>query len=247
MDSDRAILRVIDQLAVLHETFRNETPMLTGPSILPLSGKAPKQLVVFLHGYGADGENLIDIARSWQDSLPDAEFIAPDAPNPCEINPLGRQWFGLVDFSPFNVRAGLDNVRPRVTRYLKGLLAERQLSLSNLVLVGFSQGTMLALDLMFSLPHLQGVIGYSGAFYPPIAETLQPPYPEVLLVHGAMDTIVPYTALGEAERQLKLFGVTPSTHTCPGLGHSINHTGITLGGQFLERVFNNSDAVIYMS
>lgn len=221
--------------------------MLSGPSILPQSGKAPKQLVVFLHGYGADGQNLIDIANSWTGILPDAEFIAPDAPNPCEINPMGRQWFGLLDFTPFNIRAGLDIVRPRVTKYLKSLLAERHLSPADLVLVGFSQGTMLALDLMFSLPHLRGVIGYSGAFYPPIAETLQPPYPEVLLVHGAVDTIVPYGALGEAERQLKLFGLKPKTHTCPGLGHSINHTGITLGGQFLADAFNTSDDIIYMN
>lgn len=221
--------------------------MLNGPSILPKSGNAPKQLVVFLHGYGADGDNLIDIGHSWKNILPDAEFIAPDAPDPCELAPMGRQWFGLKEFTPFNVRAGLDAVRPRITKYLKNLLAERHLSASDLVLVGFSQGTMLALDLMFSLPHLRGVIGYSGGFYAPVAETLHPPYPEILLVHGDADTLVPYLALQEAERQLKLFGVTPRTHTCSGLGHSINHTGLHVGGEFLTHLFNSSDSVIYMN
>jgi phospholipase/carboxylesterase len=208
--------------------------VLSGPYLLPASGNAPKSVVVLLHGYGANGENLIDLAHEWGRFLPDTEFIAPNAPNRSEVNPLGYQWFGLADFSPLNMRAGLDSVRTVVRDFLMRILGERNLTPRNLCLVGFSQGTMLSLDLMFLLPGLKGIIGYSGAFYPPVAETLSAPLPEVLLVHGDSDTVVPYAAMGEAARQLALFGIHPTMHTCPALGHSINREGLIMGSDFLK-------------
>lgn len=220
--------------------------MLSGAQKLPLSSNSPQQLVIFLHGYGADGANLIDIADVWQDALPEAEFIAPNAPHPCEVNPMGYQWFGLQDFSPTNVRQGLDNAGPILAKYLKHLLAERQLSPAQLALVGFSQGTMMALEMMFHLPGIRCVLGYSGAFYPPIARILTPPVPDVFLVHGDVDMVVPYTALEMARTQLAQFNVPVHTHTCHGLGHFIDGEGLQLGGQFLAHTFSATDPVIYM-
>lgn len=206
--------------------------MWVGPSLPSKNGRKPEQLVVFLHGYGADGANLIDIGEFWADALPSAEFMAPNGIEPCEMG-FGYQWFGLKDFSPFNIRAGLDRITPIAAKYLKIMLHERGLSVLDLCLVGFSQGTMLALDLMFHLPEIKAVLGYSGAFYPPVGGHLLEPHPHVCLIHGDMDTVVPYVACIEAEKNLKKFGLTPTVHVSHGLGHSIDMDGLKKGGKFL--------------
>jgi phospholipase/carboxylesterase len=220
--------------------------MLKEHAVLPRSGKVAQQLIVFIHGYGADGKNLLDLAGYWAPLLPDAEFLAPDAPDMCEANPFGYQWFGLQDITPYDVRAGLDLARPVLQRYILEALRVRGLGPSDLALVGFSQGAMLALEMMFALKGLKGVIAYSGAFYPPIATLLSDPHPEVLLVHGNLDMVVPYGAFAEAQKHLKQFGVMPQALTCPGLGHSIDGEGIDVGGQFLTRLFSQEQSVIYM-
>ncbi len=213
--------------------------MLEGPAIFHLSESVQK-LVVILHGYGANGANLIDLAQEWAPQFPDTDFLAPNGPDVCEMNPFGFQWFGLKDFSPFNIRAGLDRVGPMMVGYLQSVLQERQLTPKDLVLVGFSQGSMLALDMIFALPGLRGVLAYSGAFYPPVAAESPSSPPAVLLIHGMMDTIVPFGALKETERQLKLFGVHSETHATPHLGHGIDEEGVRLGGQFLKKLFSKN-------
>lgn len=213
--------------------------MLSGPQRVCKSGSSPKKLVVLLHGYGANGENLIDLADMWAASLPEVEFHAPNAPESCESVPFGYQWFGLKDFSPFNMRAGLDKAAPLLKAYLEDLLRTRHLKSSDLILVGFSQGTMIALEMMFHLPGLRGTLGYSGAFYPPAAPLNLVSKPDVFLVHGTADMVVPYPMMMEGANQLQRLGLTPKTHTCHGLGHSIDLEGISLGGQFLTRVFAN--------
>ncbi|WP_032113115.1 alpha/beta hydrolase [Candidatus Paracaedibacter symbiosus] len=214
--------------------------MLSGPQKKSKSGVSPKKLVVLLHGYGANGDNLIDLADMWAASLPDVEFHAPNAHEPCESVPFGYQWFGLTDFNPFNMRAGLERAAPILCEYLEHLLRSRDLTSSDLSLVGFSQGTMLALEMLFHLPGLKAVLGYSGAFYPPLsAPEAGVSKAEVLLVHGTADMVVPYAMMGESANQLHHLGFTPKTHTCHGLGHSIDLEGISLGGQFLGQVFSS--------
>jgi phospholipase/carboxylesterase len=212
--------------------------MLLGPAILHRSAKV-NQVVVIFHGYGADGENLIDLAREWAPHFPEADFLAPNAPETCESNPMGYQWFGLRDLTPFNIRAGLDRIRPTVVQYLKAMLEERQLSVSDLTLVGFSQGSMLAMDMIFALPGLKGVLAYSGAFYPPVAAA-KPSETPVMLVHGMADVVVPFVAMAEAERQLRLFGIAPQTEALPHLGHSIDEHCIAIGQQFLAKLFTQA-------
>lgn len=217
--------------------------MLSGPSIPPKSGGQPKQLVVILHGYGADGENLIDLGQYWSDQMPDAEFVAPNGIEPCEMG-IGYQWFGLKDFTPFNVRAGLDRVTPVVAKWIKAELHKRSLPIEALSLVGFSQGTMLSLDLMFHLNGVKNVLGYSGAFYPPVAKTLTEPRPNVMLIHGDMDMVVPYLAFNEALKNLCHYSLNPEKLTCSGLGHSIDMQGLQAGGQFLKNGYAQADSVI---
>ena len=217
--------------------------MLTGPKILPKNGQPPKQLVVILHGYGADGENLIDLGQYWSDTLPDAEFIAPNGVESCEMG-VGYQWFGLSDFTPFNVRAGLDRVTPLVAKWIKAELQARSLPLEALSLVGFSQGAMLSLDLMFHLHGVRNIICYSGAFYPPVAKTLSAPLPRVLLIHGDIDMVVPYVAFNEALKNLCHYNLDPQQLTCHGVAHSIDIQGLQAGGQFLIDGYADASPII---
>lgn len=219
--------------------------MLSGPTKKCKSGTSPKKLVVLLHGYGSNGENLIDLAEMWGDCLPEVDFHSPNALEPCDAGPFGYQWFGLKDFSPFNMRQGLDKAAPALKDYLESLLRTHQLKSSDLALVGFSQGTMMALEMMFHLPGLAAVVGYSGAFYPPLAVSTPTTTPEILLVHGTADMVVPYSMLQESKNQLQRLGFNSKTHTCPGLGHSIDMGGIKLGGEFLKHVFSQPNPTIY--
>ena len=218
------------------------TSVLTGPHLSPKSGTRPKNLVLFLHGYGSNGDDLLELGKQWSTTLPATEFFAPNGIETCEINALGYQWFGLRDFSPFNMRAGLDKIRPILTEQIKNILKEKNLTPAQLAIVGFSQGTMVALDLLFTLPGLRAVVGYSGAFYPPVAEKITPPYASVFMAHGDMDMVVPYTAFTQAQQQLALFGLSPQTHTSRGVGHSIDAESIFLGGQFLKKAFDKTES-----
>ena len=208
--------------------------MLDGPRLRALS-KRPKRLVVLLHGYGASGDDLINLAADWQEQLPEYEFVSPHAPESCEINPVGYQWFGLRDFNPFNIRSGLDRARPILKKFLLNEINRLGFMPEDLILVGFSQGTMMALDAMFSFPGVTAILGYSGAFYPPVGENLKATKPKVMLIHGDTDVVIPYPAMNEAARQLKLFGIEPETYTCKGLGHGINEQGVKLGWEFLQQ------------
>lgn len=207
--------------------------MLSGPLLSPLSGIIRK-IVIFLHGYGASGDDLIDIGARWASHLPDTLFVSPHAPDVCEMSPLGYQWFGLQDFNPLNVRHGMDTAAPKIAHYIKNLMTEHKLEAKDIAIVGFSQGSMLAMDMLFHVPGLGGIVGYSGAFYPPASfdRPLNPP--SILLVHGTADTVVPYAALPQAQTQLQLYGVKVTPHTCNGLGHSIDEIGLRVGRDYLQ-------------
>ncbi|MES2253063.1 MAG: dienelactone hydrolase family protein [Pseudomonadota bacterium] len=214
--------------------------MLTGPILSPVSGIIRK-IVVFLHGYGAAGDDLINIGHQWATHLPDTLFVAPNAPDVCEMSPLGYQWFGLQDFNPLNIRQGMDTAAPLITGYVKHLMIEHKLEAKDIALVGFSQGSMLVMDMVFRIPGLGGIVGYSGAFYPPASLDRPKDAPTVLLVHGTADTVVPYAALFQAQTQLQLYGVNVTPQTCNGLGHSIDDIGLRVGRDYLKRMFENSD------
>ncbi len=214
--------------------------MLTGPILSPVSGIIRK-IVIFLHGYGATGDDLIDIGAQWARHLPDTLFVSPHAPDVCEMSPLGRQWFGLSDFNPLNIRQGMDTAAPQIAVYVKHLMAEHKLEAKDIAIVGFSQGSMLAMDMIFHLSGLGGIVGYSGAFYPPASLDRPKDAPPILLVHGTADTVVPYAALFQAQTQLQLYGVKVTPQTCNGLGHSIDDTGLRVGREYLQRVFADSD------
>jgi phospholipase/carboxylesterase len=214
---------------------------LDGPRLEPAAGPA-RRLVVFLHGYGADGNDLIDIGRAWQGMLPNTAFVSPHAPEPCGQAPMGRQWFPLFTRSPNERWQGVNKAAPVVERFLDAELARHNLPPSAMALVGFSQGTMMALHvgLRRAVPPA-AIVGYSGIFVlPDNAEpdsvageiTSRPP---VLLVHGAQDDLIPAQALFQSAQALAALEVPVEWHLSPGVGHGIDQEGLRHGGSFLVR------------
>lgn len=212
---------------------------LTGPFLAPKSGGAPKQVVILLHGLGADGDDLIGLAPYFAEALPDAEFLSPHAPYPCDMAPYGRQWFSLQDFGQEAMLRGLEAVQPLFGSYLDAVMESRKLTESDIALVGFSQGTMLSLHcaLRRSKP-VAALLGYSGMLVSPdrlIGEiTARPP---VLLVHGAQDPVVPFEAMELGRRALDALAVPVMAVERPGLGHSIDDEGLAAGVRFVAGAF----------
>jgi phospholipase/carboxylesterase len=211
---------------------------LEGPSRPPRAGGKPKSLVVLLHGLGADGNDLISLAPYWAPLLPDTEFLAPHAPFPCDMAPVGYQWFSFQERTPAAVLAGVRAAAPFLDAFLDRALEARGLDESQLALVGFSQGTMMSLyvGLRRAKP-LAGIVGYSGRLIgeETLAEELRSK-PPVLLMHGTADDIVPFDSLALAEAALKALGVPVTTVRRPGLGHSIDEIELVKGGEFLRSV-----------
>lgn len=217
------------------KTAMTDLPLKTH---LRLPAGPVRRLVVLLHGYGADGADLISLADSWAAALPGTAFVAPDAPEPCEMSSFGRQWFSLHERTAANRLAGASAVRALVDGYLDALLAEFGLAADRLALAGFSQGTMVGLYTALRRPvPVAGMLGYSGMLVAP--ERLDAEIaarPPVLLVHGDADPVVPFAALGEAETALRAAAVPVETLVRRGLGHGIDGEGAAAGGRFLARV-----------
>jgi len=216
---------------------------IDGPRLKAKSGQA-KQLVVFLHGYGADGNDLIEIGRQWRQLLPDADFVAPHAPERCAMSPTGRQWFPLTMRDPNERWDGVLAARPTIDAFIDAELASRGLDDSALALVGFSQGTMLGLHVGLRRKKApRAILGYSGLLVTPYRGSApdpivdQRPPPAILLVHGEEDQMIPVDALLISTDLLGEAGLSAQWHLSPGLGHGIDNAGLLHGGLFLAQSF----------
>ena len=215
---------------------------LNGPRLEPRAGGPARQLVVFLHGYGADGNDLIEIGRAWQPLMPNAAFVSPHAPEPCAMAGAGRQWFGLTFRDPQERWTGVNAAAPILERFLDAELERRKLPPSALALVGFSQGTMMALHVgLRRAAAPAAIVGYSGMLVLPadaVTEALAGEIrsrPPVLLVHGDRDDLIPAQALFQAAQGLSALGVPTEWHLSGGIGHGIDGEGLRHGGEFLAR------------
>jgi phospholipase/carboxylesterase len=210
---------------------------LDGPRWGPASKGKVKQIVFLLHGVGADGHDLIDLAPRWAQALPDALFISPHAPTPYQGAPFGRQWFDLTDRSPARLEAGVRAVAPVLDAAISRECAAAGLPESHVILAGFSQGAMTALfcGLRRATPPA-AILAYSGLLLGP--ESLGAELrgrPPVLLVHGEVDEVVPVGGSRAAERQLRDAGVPVEAVYSPKLGHGIDDAGLVAGSLFLQR------------
>jgi phospholipase/carboxylesterase len=215
------------------------TSRLEGPRLPPAAGGAPKQLVVFVHGYGADGNDLIGLGREWARLLPHAAFVSPHAPEPCGMAPMGRQWFDLTFRDPGEMMRGVKKARPNLDAFLDAELTRLSLTPQALALVGFSQGTMVALASgLRRTPSPAAIVGYSGALVDVEALTERAgAAPAILLVHGDMDDVIPIDAMLIAREQLAQAGLAVEWHVASGIGHGIDPDGLRLGGAFLKQAF----------
>lgn len=205
--------------------------------------------VVFLHGYGASGDDLIDCADALSASLPDTVFYAPDAPDPCEISAFGYQWFSMEDYDPEAARRdphalprvlenfydGVAAAAPLLDAYLDAVMTRHGLTPARVALVGFSQGTMMALHVgLRRAPAFAGIVGFSGALAGEsrlLGEIAA--RPPVLLIHGDADPVVPFAAMTHAAHALAAVGVETRAHACRGIGHGIDDHGLFFARDFL--------------
>lgn len=211
---------------------------LDGPSRSPRTGPV-RQVVALLHGVGADGSDLIDLAPMLAPALPGTAFHAPDAPFPCDMAPYGRQWFSLLDRRPAAMLAGIQASAPLLDAWLDAVLARHGLGPERLALLGFSQGCMMALHVgprRAIAP--AAVVGISGALLggERLAQEIRS-RPRVLLVHGDADEVVPFGALAQAEAGLRAAGLSVTAVARPGLGHGIDPEGLDAAAQFLAGAF----------
>jgi phospholipase/carboxylesterase len=204
-------------------------------------------LVVFLHGYGADGNDLIDIGRAWQALLPDAAFVSPHAPERCMQAPVGRQWFALTFRNPDERWLGVNKAAPVLERFLDAELTRRKLPPSAMALVGFSQGTMMAMHVGLRRGVAPAaIVGYSGMLVVPndgpadsVANEIKS-RPPVLLVHGDSDDLIPAQALFASAQGLAQLEIPVEWHLSAGIGHGIDPEGLRHGGEFLAKRFRAS-------
>jgi phospholipase/carboxylesterase len=212
---------------------------LADPSWGPASKGAARQLIVLCHGVGADGHDMIDLAPYWGRALPDAVFVAPDAPEPFDMAPAGRQWFSIGDLDPAKLGSGVRRAAIWLDGFIDRQLEKYALPETAYALMGFSQGAMTALFTGLRRPHApRAILAFSGALIAP--ESLQAELKNrapVLLGHGEMDGVVPAFRSRDAAATLKQAGVPLETVFSPKLEHGIDDILLTAGALFLQKAF----------
>ncbi len=207
----------------------------------PISGRKPSYLIVFLHGYGANGADLFDLSNAFSNVMPDAYFLAPDAPNDCAMSPLGKEWFPIE-----KIPLGAVEASKEFLNFIKKEAEKIDINLDKVILIGFSQGSMMSLQsILMSEEKFCAVIGYSGGLQLPNIECCRNLIHDgkhihsntpVLLVHGEEDQVVPFESLNLTKNILSNIGFDVKILPCPLLGHGINPEGISEGIEFLKNI-----------
>lgn len=212
--------------------------LLDGPRLAPLSGVRPNALVVLIHGYGSNGADLISLASMMQPSFPDAAFVAPDAPSQLPHMAAAHQWWPIETFSMAERATGAAAAAPRLDAFISEELESAGLSADRLLLVGFSQGAMMALHVGLRRPDAAaGIVGISGMLVAP--ERLPSEIrsrPPVLLIHGTEDDVVPFGSMDLAANALAEARVPIETHVSHGIGHGVGPDGLHAATAFAQRV-----------
>ncbi len=209
----------------------------------PLSGEKPKKLIIFLHGYGSSGEDLIGLTREFERQIPSAHFISPNAP--FSFNHAfgeGYQWFGLDDYNPKVIYPQILESNNILDEFIKTQLQRFELTQKDLILIGFSQGSMMAMYNSLRNPNQNaGIISYSGRLILPtlLSEKINSK-PKICLIHGTEDQVLPFDNFIEAQKLLEREQIPFEPHILEGLGHNIDHRGIRIGREFLNKILINN-------
>ena len=206
-------------------------------SISPLSKNKPRQVIVLCHGYGGDGKDISVLAINWQRFLPDAIFLCPNAPEVCSVNPQGYQWFDLTIEKEEVILEKSLIAEEKLNTFLDQVFDNLQLEPNNLALVGFSQGSMMSIQVgLKRKKQINCLIGYSGKIINQkhLLDNINSK-PKIFLMHGANDTIVPPTHLLEAKEYLNKCGLKIKTKLFKNCDHRIPVEGSSLGLSFLRK------------
>jgi len=211
------------------------TRLIDGPRLPPRDGSKPKKLVIFLHGYGSNGKDLIGLGQHWARDLPHVQWVSPNAPDPVPGAPDGYQWFPISNLDPDRIEAGAATAWPIIDAFIDQELIRYGLTEQDLVLCGFSQGTMLSLatGLRRERP-VAGIMGFSGAL--PGGGRLKEEMrskPPIMLVHGDQDQVLPLGFMFDALENLAAAGHGAQWHISQGLPHSIGEDGLDIGRHFI--------------
>jgi phospholipase/carboxylesterase len=206
---------------------------LDGPRLPPAAGGKPGKLIILAHGYGSNGDDLIGLAPYLARLLPDAVFVAPNAPDEVPGYGGGYQWFPITRLDPAEMARGVALAAPMLDSFIDQEMTRYRLPASAVSLIGFSQGTMMALHVgLRRKERLAAIVGYSGLLAaPPEGRVLNPP--PVALIHGDLDEMIPVQGLISSVATLGDHGVPAMWSICPELGHSIDEHGLRVGADHL--------------
>ena len=210
---------------------------------MPTSGSV-KKVVIFLHGYGADGADLFSLSDPLSEQLPDCFFASPDAPRKCGASPFGYEWFPIPDIDGSTITdmmQALATSEKLIIKLIDGYKKRFELDYSDIVLLGFSQGCMISLNIgLRQLNDLAGIVGISGRLLMPesLEENKKERYPSIILIHGDADEVVPISSMHEAEKVLDKINVKFSTHVSKNIGHGIAPDGLSKALEFIKNIFS---------
>ena len=210
---------------------------------MPTSGSV-KKVVIFLHGYGADGADLFSLSEPLSEQLPDCFFASPDAPRKCGASPFGFEWFPIPDIDGSTIpdmMKALASSENLIIKLIDGYKKRFSLDYSDIILLGFSQGCMISLNIgLRQLNRLGGIVGISGRLLMPesLEERKEDSYPPVMLIHGDADDVVPISSMHDAEKVLNKINVNFSTHISKNIGHGIAPDGLAKALEFIKNIFS---------
>ena len=194
-----------------------------------------KKLVIFLNGYGSNGENLLALAPEISKTIPEAKFIAPDATYQCDMNPKdGYQWFTLAQTDPVKMFVEIAESNNILDNFIAEQLSKYSLTKKDLILIGFSQGAMMSMyNSLKAKTEPAGILALSGRLILPNEINSKP---RICLVHGTDDDVVGYHYLREAEEGLKKIGINYESHSLNNLGHSIDYRVVKIIQNYINTI-----------